>query len=202
MSDTNPYQAPKVPVVDQRASPSPTRDELSKMVLAEEEVRAFVGSKADYYLKAWNATDERGAPQITLNWPALLLCLVWFPYRKMYRATVILYAAAVALAILEDLLFVRVLGMPSTPSVVGTIQGLLIGIVCGAFGNEWYRWHARRLVAKLRALRLPEHLYLAALSKRGGVSILAPVGSIFVLLGAAVVFVILEDLLLPGRLSG
>ena len=89
MSDTNPYQAPKAPVINQHASPSPTRDELSKMVLGEEEVRAFVGSKADYYLKAWNATDERGAPQITLNWPALLLCLVWWVLQRKKRAHIL-----------------------------------------------------------------------------------------------------------------
>ena len=147
MSEANPYQAPKARVIDE--NPSPTLRDSSKIVLTEWEIRAFVGPKADYYLKAWNAADERGMPEITLNWPALLLSALWLPYRKMYTGTVIFYAAGAALALLENFVFVGILGMPNTPSAAGTLQGLLTGIVCGAFGNGWYGWRARRLVSKL-----------------------------------------------------
>ena len=44
----------------------------------EEDVRAFVGPNADYYLQAWAAVDPNvGLQALRWNWPAFFLNVFW-----------------------------------------------------------------------------------------------------------------------------
>ncbi len=56
--------------------------------LTEEEIRAFVGSNADYFLKKWRPALEGLSNKAGFNCAAFCLSGFWFPYHKMYAATV------------------------------------------------------------------------------------------------------------------
>ena len=57
-----------------------------KEMIPEEEFRAFVGNKADYYLRKFRFFEGRGPYgfAVTWNWPAFFLGFIWMLYRKMY----------------------------------------------------------------------------------------------------------------------
>src|SRR5262245_40673220 len=151
--------------------------------ITEQEVRAFVGRKADYYCRRWlPALAGQGVgqdqvavaglmlsqPRTSFNWAAFLLSGLWLPYRKMYVPTFVFYGVILAESVLEEVLFVGALGMPEPPAALGHLVGLAAAIVCGSFGNRWYLSHARKVITEVRSQGRPEEEYLRVLSKRGG----------------------------------
>ena len=78
--------------------------------VTETELRAFVGPKFDYYLRKWGPKLEDPSADCGMNWAAFFLSGFWFPYRKMYAATFILYGVSLALAIVQQVVFVAVIG--------------------------------------------------------------------------------------------
>jgi hypothetical protein len=79
-------------------------------------------------------------------------------------------------SILEEIVFVGILGKPEPPMVLDRGVGLVASIICGAFGNRWYLSHARRAIAEVRSEGLPEDAYLQALARRGGTNLAASLG--------------------------
>jgi hypothetical protein len=144
--------------------------------LSEQEIRAFVGPRAGYYLKKWQASLVGAETGTGFNWAAFLIAGLWLPYRKLYRITFVFYGIILLESILEEVLFVLVLGKPETPRGLGLLIGLLAGIVCGAFGNPWYLSHTRKVISEVQSLGLPEDAHLETLCRRGGTSIVASLG--------------------------
>ncbi|QEL19009.1 DUF2628 domain-containing protein [Limnoglobus roseus] len=134
----------------------------------EQEIRAFVGSKSDYYLSKWQVELEGDGEVKGLNWAALLLSGLWLPYRKMYRPAIIFMGLILIEMILEEVIFVAVLRRPDPPAALGRFVGLVAGGICGAFGNRWYLSHARKMIEEVRSQNLPEEDHLRVLSERGG----------------------------------
>ncbi len=177
-NEPNPYEPPREP-----ASPS-VRDS-SRVGLTDQEVTVFVGRKAGYYLHRWAGALD-GAPTSTgFNWAAFFLSGLWLPYRKMYLITAIFMGIILFESILEEVVFVGVLGRPEAPAGLGRTVGLAASIICGGWGNRWYLSHARRAAAELRSQELTEDAYLDALARRGGTNIAASLG-FFALFIAAV----------------
>lgn len=141
--------------------------------LTEEEIRAFVGRKADYYVERWMRRDSMGA-----NWAAFFLSGIWFPYRKMYRATLIFYGAILADAVLEEII--------DLPEHLSRWVGVAVAVICCSSANRWYFNHATSKIRELRAQGLPEEKYLDAVAARGGTSLFAGLG-LFVLLFSLVI---------------
>ena len=162
----------------------------------EEEVRAFVGPRADYYINKWWLDPDNMGNATGFNWAAFFLNPVWLPYRKMYRATTILYGSILLETILEEIVFVGILGKPETPRALGNFVGLVAAIVCGAFGNDWYLSHSQKAITEVRNQALAADAHLQALAKRGGTSAAAALGFLMVLLFAAVVIGFLSGLFL------
>ena len=167
--------------------------------ITEEEVKAFVGRKADYYCRKWSlALKGQGVghdqvavaglmlsqPRTDFNWAAFLLSGLWLPYRKMYVLTLVFFGVILAESVLEEVFFVGALGMPEPPAAVGRLVGLAAAIVCGCFGNRWYLSHARKVITEVRSQGLPEEEYLRILSKRGGTSLSAALGFFVLFIGA------------------
>ena len=70
----------------------------------EEDVRAFVGPNADYYLQAWAAVDPNvGLQALRWNWPAFFLNVFWLLYRRMYKYFWITFAAFLGIGLLEGM---------------------------------------------------------------------------------------------------
>jgi uncharacterized protein DUF2628 len=167
--------------------------------LTEQEVRAFVGPRADTYLKKWRAPLEGSGSGTGFNWAAFLLSGLWLPYRKMYLATTILFGIILIEAIAEEVVFVGILKMDDPPASLGPLVGILVGVVCGAFGNRWYLTHAQKAVAAVREQGLSEDAYLQALSKRGGTNALAALGFLLLFFGVtALCLVVLDSMFAIG----
>jgi hypothetical protein len=160
----------------------------------EQEVRAFVGPNADYYLAAWRRAlaGEDGASGFNVG--GFFLAVPWLAYRKMYAAALILVGIIIAESVLEEALFAGAPGEMREPSpgflLLGALRNalgaLVVGIVIGIGGNRWYLARARRVIEEVRSQGLPEEAHLKALSGRGGTSLGASLG----LVGLAIVAVL------------
>jgi hypothetical protein len=148
--------------------------------LTEREISAFVGKNADYYIRHWPHPRDLYGRARGFNWAAFFLGGLWIPYRKMYRATLILFAIVTASVVVD--LIADDLGFKNP---IGRIFQLAVAFVCGRYGNGWYLAHTRREVARVRALGLEDNAYDEALRRRGGTSLLASIG-LFVLFLLAV----------------
>ena len=173
----NPYAAPEIPpIVSVVASPEDWE---------ARQLEAFVGAKAYYYLAKWAPVRRGWGGSAGFNWAAFLLSGLWLPYRKMYKVTFIFFGIIILESILEDVLFLGILGQAETPLALDNAIGLLAAAICGAFGNRWYLSHARRVVSQVSATGLQGDALLYTLAQRGGTSLLASVG-MFVLFIVAI----------------
>lgn len=163
-------------------------------------LRSFVGSNVDFYLKKWGSPAVKPSERTTgFNWAALFFSGLWLAYRKMYKAVAIFLAVVLVETIAEEVLFVGILGHAETPAALGRFVGIAFGIICGACGNLWYLRHANAAVADVLAQGLDEPAAAAALSKRGGTSLLASLGFLLLLMvGLTVVYVGSELLFHPA----
>ena len=77
------------------AAPAPTPGD-TQPVLAEgteeQYLRAFVGTKADYYLEKWSPLAGHSGRSMGFNWAAFLLSGLWLAYREMYMVTTVFFA--------------------------------------------------------------------------------------------------------------
>jgi hypothetical protein len=106
----------------------------------------------------------------------------------MYRATAIFFGVIFAESIIEQVLFVGILGEAEVPTVIDRVGNLVVSAICGAYGNAWYLSHTKKQITRLRSQGLPKDEYLDRLSRRGGTSLVASVGS-FILFVAAIIAV-------------
>jgi hypothetical protein len=176
--------------------------------ITEQELRAFVGRNANYYLrKFWPALKTRGPgydnvaiaglmvkqPKTGFNWVAFFLSGLWLPYRKMYLPTLLLFGVVLIESVLEEVVFVGILGKPEPPHDLARLVGFAVAIVCGCFGNQWYLYRARKVIADVRSQGLSAEEHLRELSKRGGTSLPAPLGLFAVSVVALVAVVLASD---------
>ncbi len=150
-------------------------------VPSEAEIRAFVGKKADYYLRKWHAPLHDSRPARSFNWAAFFLSGFWLPYRKMYRVTLILLGIIVAVALVLEVLVAVGFTSEQSMSALSNLFGPGVSILCGFRANAWYFEHTKRQIARIRAMGLKDDAYFEALARRGGTSLLASLG-FFVLL--------------------
>lgn len=167
--------------------------------VAENELRAFVGPRGDYYLRKWAPRLADPSGETGMNWAAFFLTAFWLAYRKMYAATFIFYGVAVALAVLQQVVFVLMLGAPSVPPGVGLIVNIAIAIVCGLCGNGWYLAHTRRKIADSKAKGLGGEHLMYDLVRRGGTSLAASIGMVF--LASLMIFVLFVMLALVAVIA-
>jgi hypothetical protein len=123
------------------------------------------------------------------NTAAFFLSALWLPYRKMYKMTFIFIAFTVLVTILQEVLFVGILGEPKTPRTVARFVRIAIVAVCGYCGNRWYLSHAKQIIAEVRMQRLDDESFLNELARRGGTSLLASLAVVCLLIIAMLVLV-------------
>lgn len=144
--------------------------------LTEQEVKAFVGPKADYYLRSWQQALGGDGRATGFNRAAILLSGLWLPYRKMYRIAMVFFGVLLLESLLEGFM-ARVLGI-HIPAAVGQVVGLMAAVVCGVLGNQWYLSHAKKVIADVRSRGLPEEEYLRVLAERGGTTLLGSLAAL------------------------
>jgi hypothetical protein len=101
-------------------------------IINEEEYRAFLGNKADHYLRKFRFFGVRGTNSfaVTWNWPAFFLGFIWMLYRKMYLWALVSFVIAL------------------TP-----VAFPLTMIGWGIVGNYLYYSHARKKILDYRSLQ-------------------------------------------------
>jgi len=150
--------------------------------ITEQEIRAFVGRRADYYVGQW--TSET----MGMNWGAFLFSGLWLLYRKMYALAAVLFGFILVESMIEEVVFVGILNQQGPPEFLTPIVALAIAIVCGSYGSLWYSKHTNSKIRNVRTQGLADQAYFAALSRRGGTSIVATIGlllAFFIVLIAA-----------------
>jgi hypothetical protein len=167
--------------------------------VTETELRAFVGPKFDYYLRKWGPKLEDPSADCGMNWAAFFLSGFWFPYRKMYAATFILYGVSLALAILQQVVFVAVIGAETVPPGVGLIMNVAVALVCGLYGNAWYLAHTQRKIAEAHAQGYQGDHLMYHLARKGGTSLAASLGLAF--LASIIIFVLTLVMLVIAALA-
>lgn len=173
-----------------RSATAGTADSLDELALEDQiyALQAFVGPRANFYLRKWIHRLEDPNGDTGWNWAAFFLCGLWLGYRKMYMAVVMLLAASVFVAIAQQIFFVVVLGLKDLPTGVNLIVNVVTCVVCGAGGNGWYLNHAKRQIAKCRAQGFQDEQLRIALAQRGGTSLFSAFTMFF--LTMALVFLI------------
>lgn len=96
-------------------------EELKFIDENEEQIKAYVGKKADYYIDAWKEGKK-------INPAALFLGVPWLGYRGMYKIIMYLIIAF----ILTDI-FMIFLNID-----LSRVSGIVGGIILGRYGNYWY----------------------------------------------------------------
>jgi hypothetical protein len=163
----NPYAAPSLASMEPEAGGSGTA--------STRELQAFVGRKASYYLRKWAPLLEGGRRDTGFNWAAFFLSGIWIGYRKMYAVAFIFYGVIALETLVEEIVFVHVLG-EEPPAALGRLIPIAIAAICGTCGNGWYLSHARKMIAETKTQGLQDDAFLLALAKRGGTSVLASLG--------------------------
>lgn len=142
---------------------------------AEEELRAFVGPGADYYVGTWLRYRDGEVRRPRFRVSAFWLGPFALAYRKQYRPAVIILGLVLAQAMLEELVFLPYLGVESAPREWTILLTLVIGSVMGLFANSWYLRDALRAIARARGSGVSREEQLRALAARGGRSIVMAV---------------------------
>ncbi|MHD0314432.1 DUF2628 domain-containing protein [Fusobacterium varium] len=96
-------------------------EELEFIDENEEQIKSYVGKKADDYINIWREGKK-------FNPAALFLGMIWLGYRGMYKVIMYLIIAF----ILTDILMIFI-GIDLT-----RISGIVAGVILGIFGNYWY----------------------------------------------------------------
>ena len=142
------------------------------MEVNEDECKAFIGKKADYYIEKWSLM-EKACSKISWNWGAFLLGLLWMLYRKMYFYSLIVLGIAIGQGIITEL------------SGLGKFFDLwlvlIISLLFGLFGNYLYYIHTKSKILKIKRTA-KEELLVAELVRKGGTTWAAPIIFVFMYL--------------------
>jgi hypothetical protein len=116
--------------------------------ITTDEIRAFVGPNAPYYLYQFSKFTITGREKFcaTWNWSCFGFTFLWMLYRKMYILALITF-------------------------VIFCIPGInvLLHIGAGMIGNYVYYRHVKEKIPEIRVTRSPQN-YFPVLEETGGVS--------------------------------
>lgn len=157
-----------------------------------EDLAAFVGAKAEYYLPRFRRMARNGS-SASWNWAAFFFGPLWLLYRKMYGLGAIVMILELLQTAITEIAY-KSLGLNLTDEMTSTellslVESaigkpsnmyfllsislfsaimLMVSIVLALFGNRLYRDHCSRVITRVRQ-KTPD-LTAGELSSIGGVS--------------------------------
>jgi hypothetical protein len=146
----------------------------------ERDLRVFVGPNADFYLRRWTPRLLGQDRDTGKNIAAFFCPTFWLGCRRLYGVLLILFGVMAIDVVLEFAL----IRANINPNGLGFLVVLILCVVCGVCGNGWYLTKAQRAIAEVRAQGLDGEAGLRAISYRGGINVVAGLGS-FVLFPCA-----------------
>lgn len=167
--------------------------------ITNEELRLFVGRKADYYMKQFEMIQAT-QPVSKMNIPALLVSLFWLFYRKMYLIGIAFFLTIVVVTTSSDIIFINLLGYASTPKIFSGALSMMFPAICATFANKWYLFHAKRKITEIKQRGTVDNLQLDAIKKKGGTSIVASILGPALLLFFAFAVLVTIELLKKGKI--
>lgn len=121
---------------------------MSADSISSDEIRAFVGTNAHYYIQRFARFTMTGIERfcVTWNWSAFGFTFLWMLYRKMYVLSLVTF-------------------------VIFWLPGLniLLHIIAGMTGNYLYYRHVKGNITEARMLQSPQNFY-PVLQETGGVN--------------------------------
>lgn len=126
---------------------------------------AYFGRSADYYLDVLERF--RNGQQFVFNPYALLLGLLWFLFRKLYRQALMFFVISVLLGLLQTYLF-RLPAISAYQQTIGFVVTILLNLSYGIFGNYLYMRKAITDVEFAKSHSADKEEVLGYLSHKGG----------------------------------
>ncbi|MEI7818446.1 MAG: zinc ribbon domain-containing protein [Desulfuromonadales bacterium] len=157
-------------VAPQFTQPPPSFHNHTATTISGDEIRAFTGNNADYYIHSFSKFTVAGTENFTMtwNWSTCCFTFFWMLYRKMYIQAAITFV---------------IFWLPGI--------NIILHIVAGVVGNYLYYKHAKDKIIEIRAIQHPQNLY-PALQQVGGVhGWVIPVGIVAGSLIAFLMFIII-----------
>lgn len=139
---------------------------------ADDDVRAFVGPNAEYYLARFSrATPGGGVQWLGFNWAALLTGWIWLLYRRMYGTFWALVGVMLAFGVATGVV-AAIGGQQEPPRWLANAFTVATMVFLGTCGNWLYYRHVTR---KLRRVSKFSTHRQEDLARAGGVSWMGPV---------------------------
>ena len=145
------------------------------MEASENEYKAFIGKKADYYIEKWTEIEKRHT-KTSWNWGAFLFGLLWMLYRKMYFYTLIAVSILCGIGIIESFLGIG--------DVFDVILSFIFCLLFGIFGNYLYHRYTENKILRIKRECKEDSSLIAELARRGGTTWVAPTLLVLLILWA------------------
>jgi hypothetical protein len=126
---------------------------------------AYFGRSADYYLDVLERF--RNGQQFVFNPYALLLGMMWFLFRKMYREALMFFAISALLGLMQTYFF-RIPSIAAHQQMIGFMVTILLNLSYGVFGNYLYMRKAITEVEFAKSQSANKEEVLGYLSNKGG----------------------------------
>ncbi|WP_456402382.1 DUF2628 domain-containing protein [Persephonella sp.] len=128
--------------------------------ITNEELRAFIGEKADYYMEKFEKFEKGNS--VSWNWAAFFFGVLWMFYRKMY-----LYG----LGALGFITIVNVaLEIMKTSPVINLGVSLWLWVGFGVFGNYIYYLFVKNKIKEIKEKNQNSQEIIQILERSGGVN--------------------------------
>ena len=129
-------------------------------VLPIDSTKTFVGPNITYYDEHWRSMEWRESNR-SWNWAAALTLGGWLAHRRLYDHAV-LHSVWLTLLIL--------LALSGTPLKLLVPAQIIVAVLCGVYGNAWYRSRFRRAAETAGRHDGEYAAQLAVLAAAGGTS--------------------------------
>ncbi|QMV44508.1 ankyrin repeat domain-containing protein [Cohnella cholangitidis] len=164
--------------------------EMNEEDNGEDYVGAYVGNKADRYIRKWN----RGS---MWNWSAFLMGIYWMLYRKMYLFTLlVLVVSWVLIAVIYQALVALDFPVSDHPLTFALVAYAIVKLSVGVIGDSLYQVHVTRKLANLS--NSATHLSRREIEGMGGTHAVLP-GILLSLQLLAYALVLLDEDNLPFK---
>lgn len=129
------------------------------------ELRAFVGPRAERYLRHWTDLRSGKSSMASINFAAFFLGPVWYAYRKMYAEVAVILCSIAAVGVLE-LIVESSIG--EIPAALDSPINIAFGVVMGLLANPLYYRRAKRIISTTSSHDPQSRL--EEIAQRGGTS--------------------------------
>ena len=136
----------------------------------EEELRAFVGPRADRFSRKWRRAIDQGSNLAGIVLPAVFLNYVWFLYRRMFREAWLAFGLVVIVSIFRDIYESGHSEGYTLPVTAVIVINVCTAVATSVLASYLYLRKLRRTVADVRRAGMEPDTAAAWIRSKGGTS--------------------------------